>query len=495
MTEFELKFEIPSVRIKSVATAVLEGKATRQRLQASYFDTADGALAVHGIVVRMRKEGRRWVQTAKAPTADLLERLEHNAALPVGHGGAVPALDLSRHRSTPVGKIIDQALGLKASDNYPRLDLLYGTDVQRITRLVASGSSVIEVVLDQGRVFADGHSQSICELEVELKEGSPLDAVKLAREWCASHGLWMSTIAKSMKGQRLRSETVVAAVTSAAAPKFSRHASGQEMVRAVVGACLGQILPNMSELAGGSMHPDHIHQLRVGIRRLRTALRELAGLTDAIDPAWELALVKAFRSLGAHRDHSHLALVIQPQLQAAGGPDMQVGNAKAHTPDPGEAVRAPEFQDALLGLVGFVQGDITETIPEPDALKKAVSRRLEKLYRRALRDGKKFLALDEADQHGVRKRLKRLRYLIEFVAPLFGTRKVRHMTAALKPLQDALGLYNDELMALHAWRVLAADDTQAWFGIGWLTARRQPNARRCLKEIKAFADIKPFWRG
>ena len=199
MTEFELKFEIPSVRLKSVATAVLEGKATRQRLQASYFDTADGALAVHGIVVRMRKEGRRWVQTAKAPTADLLERLEHNAALPVGHGGAVPALDLSRHRSTPVGKIIDQALGLKASDNYPRLDLLYGTDVQRITRLVASGSSVIEVVLDQGRVFADGHSQSICELEVELKEGSPLDAVKLAREWCASHGLWMSTIAKSMK--------------------------------------------------------------------------------------------------------------------------------------------------------------------------------------------------------------------------------------------------------------------------------------------------------
>ena len=48
----------------------------------------------------------------------------------------------------------------------------------------------------------------------------------------------------------------------------------------------------------GSLHPDHIHQLRVGIRRLHTALRELDGLTDAIDPAWESALVQTFRALG-----------------------------------------------------------------------------------------------------------------------------------------------------------------------------------------------------
>ena len=50
MTEFELKFEIPAADLKSVAMAMLEGKVTRQRLQASYFDTADGTLAAHGIV-------------------------------------------------------------------------------------------------------------------------------------------------------------------------------------------------------------------------------------------------------------------------------------------------------------------------------------------------------------------------------------------------------------------------------------------------------------
>lgn len=493
MTEFELKFEIPPANLKSVAGAVLDGKATRQRLQASYFDTPDGVLAMHGIVVRVRKEGRRWVQTAKGPTTDLLERLEHNAALPTQGAGIVPTIDLSRHKGTPVGKAIDKALGVKAGQNYPALKLLYGTDIQRITRLVPHNASVVEVALDQGRVFSSGQSLPICELEVELKEGTPADAIALALEWCTRHGMWISTIAKSMKGQRLGSATPFGVATSAVSAKFSRHATAPEMVAAVVQACLSQILPNMSELASGSNDADHVHHLRVGIRRLRTALRKLRSLTDGLDATWEAPLVEAFRALGAHRDNSYLALVLQPQLREAGGPAQGIDLDNSDMPDPAATVRAPDFQRALLGLLGFVHREIPKTADKPEALQKSIAKRLDKLRTRALRDGKKFLALDEAEQHGVRKRLKRLRYLLEFAQPLFPARKVRHMAAALKPVQDALGQYNDELMALHALRVLAADDSNAWFGIGWLTARRQPNAKRCFKEIKAFADIKPFW--
>ena len=93
----------------------------------------------------------------------------------------------------------------------------------------------------------------------------------------------------------------------------------------------------------------------------------------------------------------------------------------------------------------------------------------------------------------MRKRLKRLRYLAEFSAPLFSGRAVRAFLAALKPAQDALGLYNDELMAARAYRALAESNALAWFGVGWLTARYLPNARRCLKEVKIFAKVKPFW--
>ena len=232
----------------------------------------------------------------------------------------------------------------------------------------------------------------------------------------------------------------------------------------------------------------------MGIRRLRTALRELGDLTDAIDPAWEGVLVSAFRDLGAHRDNSHLALVLQSQWQLAGGPDLKFDKPGGHILDAGETVRAPSFQDALLGLLGNAYRPVPQPLEEPGTLKKAITRRLGKLHTRALRDGKKFLALDEEQQHGVRKRLKRLRYLMEFAAPLFAARSVGKMAAALKPAQDALGLYNDELVALQALHKLVDDQPNAWFGIGWLTARRERNAKRCLKEIKVFAKIKPFWR-
>ena len=181
MTEFELKLEVSPENLKSVVAAMSRGKAIRQCLQASYFDTPDGMLAAHGIVVRLRKEGRCWVQTAKGSSADLLHRLEHNAAVPAQRTGAVRALDLARHHGTPVGNAVNQALGLKENGLCPKLELLFGTDVQRVTRVLVSGESVIEIALDQGRVFSDGNVQLISELEVELKEGSPHDDVTIAR--------------------------------------------------------------------------------------------------------------------------------------------------------------------------------------------------------------------------------------------------------------------------------------------------------------------------
>jgi hypothetical protein len=89
MTEFELKLEIPAGRLEAALAAMKREGAKRERLRAVYFDTQDGALVAHGIVVRMRKEGRKWVQTAKAPGSGALARLEHNA--PGRHGGAAGA--------------------------------------------------------------------------------------------------------------------------------------------------------------------------------------------------------------------------------------------------------------------------------------------------------------------------------------------------------------------------------------------------------------------
>ena len=119
--------------------------------------------------------------------------------------------------------------------------------------------------------------------------------------------------------------------------------------------------------------------------------------------------------------------------------------------------------------------------------------RLKKLRSQVVKEGRKFLSLEESRQHQVRKRLKRLRYLAEFVAPLFSARKFKKFITSLKPVQDALGLYNDELTALAAYRALTDKDKNAWFGVGWLSARRAPNALACLHELEAFSRVRPFW--
>ena len=494
MTEFELKLEIPANRLARVEAAVREGKAVRQRLQARYFDTEDGVLARHGIVLRVRKEGRRWVQTAKGPASATLERLEHNVNLVKPAGVAAPVADLARHAGTPVGERIAQALGLASGKPFPALALLYETDVWRLTRNIKVAGSAMEIALDMGRVFSGTRSAPLCELEVEFKQGSPEHAVKLARDWCARHGLWLSAISKSMKGQRLGSGSAFGPAVAATPPEFDRHANSGQIAVAILQSCLAQVLGNASEVAGGSDNPDHIHQLRVGIRRLRTALRELPVLSGGIDPAWEAPLVDAFRTLGQHRDSSHVMLSLQPQIEAAGGPAVDTQHLDADIAEPALAVRSPAFQDAILGIIAFVHGAQSEGGSlAPKAAKKVLRVRLKKLRAQVVKEGRKFVALEEARQHQVRKRLKRLRYLAEFVAPLFSTRKFRKFVAGLKPVQDALGVYNDELTALAAYRALTGKDKQAWFSVGWLTARRQPNALGCQHELEALAHVRPFW--
>lgn len=492
MIEFELKLEIPASRLQPLMAVIGQGEVVRERLRATYFDTQDGALAARGVVVRMRHEGRRWVQTAKAPGRSLLARLEHNASVAPEPAGMRPVVDLARHSGTPVGEALRRALKLKAGDAFPPLVPLYETDITRLSVSVVHGESQVEIALDEGRIVAGTQSLPVRELELELKHGRPGDVVDLARQGCAIHGLWLSTITKAMKGQRLAG-TAARPAHGARAPDYRRRAGGDELVSSVVATCLEQVLEFASEVAGGSRDADHIHQVRVGIRRLRTALRELAGLTDGIDPAWEAPLIEVFRALGRHRDQNHLALNVEPMVEGAGGPAVAAAAVAADVPDPGEAVRAPAFQDTLLGLLEFSCRETANASPSHEETKKLVRKALAKLHAQILRDGCRFASLDEVHQHRVRKRVKRLRYLAEFAAPLFPSRKTKAFGDSLKPLQDALGMYNDDLMALHAYRALARDDPKAWFATGWLSARREPLVLACQCAIQDMARTRPFW--
>ncbi len=325
-TEFELKLEIPPRRLAGLLAALREGKVRSRRMQAIYFDTQDGSLAREGIVVRVRKEGRAWVQTAKCADGSTLERLEHNVLLGAVPGAEVSNVSLAHHAGTVVGDRIGQALRMRSLDEPVVLQPTIETDVQRLTRTIDDTQSMVELAVDRGKVRAGGAQAELCEIEFELLEGHPASAVHLAQRWLAAHGLWLNTVSKSEKGRRLAAGQEFGPPVGAATVHLGRHLTGAEIGKAVVRACLDQVLGNASEVGAGSTHADHIHQVRVGIRRLRTALRELSGLVPGVDPAHEAALVDAFRVLGSRRDRTQLERGIQPRLEAQGGPRIDFGH-------------------------------------------------------------------------------------------------------------------------------------------------------------------------
>ncbi|MEO7337320.1 MAG: CYTH domain-containing protein, partial [Caldimonas sp.] len=90
--EIELKFLVPRHQLEALTAEMRRGEVHVRRLLAIYYDTDDGRLAASNVSVRLRREGRQWVQTAKALTPDTLRRLEHNVGRRVLRGLAAPEL-------------------------------------------------------------------------------------------------------------------------------------------------------------------------------------------------------------------------------------------------------------------------------------------------------------------------------------------------------------------------------------------------------------------
>jgi len=494
MHEFELKLQVPPERRAEVEAALRHGPVTRQRLQARYFDTPQGALRRAAMVLRLRREERRWVQTVKSSAGrEAFERLEHNVACVSG-----TAPDTSLHDGSPAAPLLKQALA-QTGEDAAALKPVFATDVVRLTRMVTTAQTSVEVALDEGRITAAGRELPVLEIEFELKSGAPSALIELTQGWCARHGLWLDPQSKAAAGHRLAAREPVAAAVTASPVTVDRHASVTDILNAVLESVLQQVLANARELAVEQATDKHVHQLRVGLRRLRSALRELRALPElsSLPPQVEEVLTGGFRQLGQHRDALVLVPQLAQQLAQAGAPPLATP-PPAPLPDIGAAVRDAEFQSALLAVIGLqhrLREGTPETVTTTKMLRKAVGKRLARLYRESLESGGNFASLSEPDRHRVRKRLKRLRYLSELMRPLYPARKVDRFVDALKDLQDTLGQYQDAAVGRRLWGEQAKVDPAAWFGAGWLTAREEELARSCERACRdALEDAAVFWK-
>ncbi|MEN9508584.1 MAG: hypothetical protein RLZZ621_1147, partial [Gemmatimonadota bacterium] len=122
-----------------------------------------------------------------------------------------------------------------------------------------------------------------------------------------------------------------------------------------------------------------------------------------------------------------------------------------------------------------------------------VRRSLTTLRRRSVRHADGFRRRSVDEQHDIRRRLKRLRYVADLTAPLFSRKAVARYVAALEPAQNALGALND-LSVANAWLTgFTAIDPNAWFAVGWLRARLDTTVKACVKPLRKAERATPYW--
>lgn len=504
MQEIELKLQVPSAQRAAVEAAVAgRTPAPRMRLQAAYHDTAERTLALAGLALRLRREGRQWVQTLKGAGDDGLTRAEHNVRR--GAGAAVPAIEPRLHAGTMVG---DRLIALLGANPGTPLQTLYRTDIRRRTRTQVVRSpgrpqSRVELAFDAGRIDAGAASIEVCELEIELLAGSPSAVIETARRWLPRFGLWLDGRSKAERGDLLARGERVAPARTAEPVQLTPQMNAAAAWQAVLRNCADQILANASQIASGTHAPEHVHQLRVGLRRLRSAL----ALFDDDRPALGEGAAALFRRLGAARDGVVIDGEFGAELAAAMrsarvAQEVVAAPPAADTPPPAIILREPASQTLLLDLLAAMHAE-PERTPESTpksapadapAIGDRLAARLNRWHRQVVADAARYGELEDEARHRLRKRAKRLRYATEFCAALFERRAVRRYLKALRALQERLGAVSDAVMAMDAFGTRAPADPHAMFALGWLASRREALIAAAAPELKAFTKVARFWK-
>lgn len=491
--EIELKFQVPAAARAAVQAAVAAGSGIRTRLQAAYYDTPDRRLAQAGLALRVRKEGRRWVQTLKGAGEHAMQRLEHNVELAARQR---PTADPQRHAGTPAGT---RLLAVLAGDETPALQELYSTDIVRTHRRLRTRRGTVELAFDLGEIRAGERRLPVCELEIELQSGHPSVVIELGRRWVSQHGLWLDVRSKAERGDRLARGQDAAEPVKAQALPLHKGATVFEGWRAVLRSSLAQVLGNASELAGGTGTVEHLHQLRVGLRRLRSGLRFFDGWGVLADAVLVEQVTQLFRTLSTTRDRD-VQEALAPVLQAAGAPEL-LPRPEAAGLEPQQLLREPQATLTLLGLLDWLVSAAEPAASEApraggmaERLRPLAARRLKRWHRQAAEAARSFDTLDDTARHRLRKRVKRLRYAIEFMAPLFAAKRVERYLKRLRPAQEGLGLFNDVVVATAMYRERLEQDPRAWFAIGWLAAQREATLAACRSSLSELPEAPKFWK-
>jgi triphosphatase len=479
----------------------------RSQLLSTYYDTPALALHRERISLRVRKQGEEFVQTVKSENpaqVDVFERKEWEDRIPSEH----PVLDAPK-----TGKRLSDVV------RDEELRPVFVTTVTRtVIEISPDPSARIEAAIDEGeiRTCRGDALEPITEIELELKDGDPRAIFDLALQLLKAASIRVETRSKAERGYRLLGAGGPMPQAFSVGPVALESAmSVEEALERIGRRCLTHLLTNEQAALAGE--PEGIHQVRVAVRRLRSALlalkrplqnnhyrwasEELRWIAHAIAPARNLDIFAA--SLLPPVSHAMPSGMGFERLLDAVERRRRVVFDQAK-----RAILSQRYTESMLRLLRWfvARGWRDQQISEHaaillDRIVDVAPNLIERHHRKARKRSKRFEELTATQRHRLRIAVKHLHYIIEFLGSLFDKDQVRTFVKCLRSLQDDLGYANDVRVAHDLVDQISGATNQdaraisraGGIVLGWherVLADRNPKIR---KHVRRFRRLDRFW--
>ena len=515
--EVELKLAASAEAMDTLlASQLLRGHARspvrKRQLVTVYYDTEDHRLGRRRLALRVRQSGRRFIQTLKSADSGQgaeTSRSEWEVDLP----DATPqlaafndpaALDLT-------GLVLPDELRPTFETRFRRQAVIVEwPDANR-------QPAQIEVACDRGAIRADGAETPICEIELELKQGEPRALFELAQSMRALVPVRLAVLDKAARGYNLITGKPPA-WRKAGPLQLEPTMTVEDALQTILGGCVRHWIDNEAATVD-ARDPEGLHQVRVALRRLRSALSLFKNvLVPQARSDWSGELRWLLGPMGPARDLDVFATDTVPPLREARPDDPALAvllelaedaRWKAHH-TVRDTIASERYGDIAFGLAcwtacrGWRQGaDIDVLLAQRQPVREYATSILAKRHRQVRRRGREFAALGATDRHELRILFKKLRYGTEFFASLFPGRDLDRYKAAVSRMQDLLGVLNDVTVAQHVVEnLLAATEPgprqrSAALGagevLGWYARHARELEPRAVDAWEEFRAATPFW--
>ena len=499
--EIELKLLIEPAQAQALRDHPLLQKhagaaPTRHQLDTTYFDTPDLYFSRHRAALRVRHADNAWVQTLKDGNqvqGGLHSRNEWETDIDAGTPDLEALREAVGHGSVWFERLADTRL-------QEALAPVFSNCIDRTAWLLDFGEGrQAELVLDQGELRRGEQREAISEIELEVKSGDAAPLFDFALALLQDIPLRLGNASKSARGYAMM-HPAPPPLIKATPVELAGAMTVEQAFQAIAGNCIAHLQGNEAGVMQ-SGDPEHVHQMRVGLRRLRSLLKmfeELAPLPAGLDQ--ELRWLG--NELGAARDWEVLAGetlselmheqndALLPPLQQAAQAQADSNRARA-----AQAVGSTRYARLLLNLIAWLHGARWQREASAEQ-RQALSAPVGRFARRVLKQGERRMKrrarnlahADAPTRHRLRIAAKRMRYATEFLSSLYPQRQVRPFVRALTGLQDSLGKLNDAAMAVGLLHDLAqrqpAQALAAGYACGLLRAREPGALRKLCKRWK-----------